>query len=195
MTNTDTVCCRSSLFADSPALSVHLGRQFYIGASAMAGDWIKMRHDLIDDEAVMAILAATDCVDTEHVIGRLWKLWSWADRHTNNGQSKVDFVWIDAFIGCAGFAKALSSVNWLALRGGYARFPKFEHHMSDNAKKRALAASRQAQFRAKHRNATRNGGALLPPLLEESRGEKSRDRTEKSRSSLSEGLDLERKKG
>ncbi len=165
-------------------------RVAFIGASAMAGDWIKMRHDLIDDEAVMSILAATDCVDTEHVIGRLWKLWSWADRHTNNGQSKVDFAWIDSFVGCAGFANALRSVNWLALRGRYARFPKFDHHMSQSAKTRALTANRAAKFRAKKRN----GGALLPPLLEERRGEKRRIEKRERSSSLSEGLDLERKK-
>lgn len=159
----------------------------------MAGDWIKMRHDLIDDEAVMSILAATDCVDTEHVIGRLWKLWSWADRHTNNGQSKVDFDWIDTFVGCAGFANALRSVNWLALRGRYARFPKFDHHMSQSAKSRALTASRQAAFRAKTRNA-----AVTPDRDasvtrgEERRGEKRRE--ERDSNSLSEGLDLERKK-
>ncbi len=202
---------RPGLSADPQLWVVNRVGGFYFGASAMAGDWIKMRHDLCDDAAIFTILAETDCIDMDHVIGKLWRIWSWADRHTTNGLSGVSYDWIDAYLDAPGFAKAMASCGWLALRGRYARFPKFSRHMSKSAKKRALAAQRQAEFRDRNSNAPSNAGTSLGALPEKRREEKKRKEKEMQKgsfsiadmdlerktpgsSSLSAGLDLERKK-
>ena len=54
----------------------------------MAGDWIKMRVDLNEDPAVVGMAIALD-TDEHSVVGRLHKLWSWADnRCANEGQGR-----------------------------------------------------------------------------------------------------------
>ena len=50
----------------------------------MAGDWIPMRVDLADDPAVISIATATG-LDELAVVGRLHRLWSWANRHLTTG--------------------------------------------------------------------------------------------------------------
>ncbi len=143
--------CRPRLFADSPALSVQLGRQFYYEASAMAGDWIKMRHDLGDDPAVITLVALTSCVDAEHVIGKLHKLWSWADRQSRNGHAPgVTAFWLDWFLHCDGFAKVLEKVGWLRITDKDIVIPKFDRHVSKSAKNRALAAQRKVTQRSRN---------------------------------------------
>jgi hypothetical protein len=53
----------------------------------VAGDWIKMRHDLTDDPAVIKLAETTTCVDECHVVGVLHKLWCWVDRQSRNGHA------------------------------------------------------------------------------------------------------------
>jgi hypothetical protein len=109
----------------------------------MSGDWIKMRVDLADDPAVIE-MAAVLGLDEYGVTGRLHKLWSWADKHCADGHAKsVTFVWIDRFIGNDGFAVAMQNVGWLAQTGTGTRFPRFDRHNGENAKKRAEARERQ----------------------------------------------------
>ncbi len=123
---------------------------FYFGASAMAGDWIKMRHDLGDDPAVITLIAETSCVDADHVVGKLHKLWSWADRQSRKGHAPgVTPQWLDTFLGCQGFAKVLKKVGWLRVTDEDIVIPKFDRHMSKSAKNRALAARRKVTQRSR----------------------------------------------
>jgi hypothetical protein len=119
----------------------------------MAGDWIPMRHDLPDDPAVIAIATATG-LDEFGVIGRLHRLWSWADRQTTNGNAPgVTALWLNACMGRDGFAEAMLAVGWLALTKEGIAIPKFDEWISESAKVRALAARRARKFRAAKRNA------------------------------------------
>lgn len=119
----------------------------------MAGDWIPMRHDLPDDPAVIAIATATG-LDEFGVIGRLHRLWSWADRQTTNGNAPgVTVSWLNACAGRDGFAEAMLSVGWLALTKEGISIPKFDEYISESAKVRALAARRARKFRTAKRNA------------------------------------------
>lgn len=134
----------------------------------MAGDWIKMRTDLADDPAVIAI-AVEAGIDEFSVVGKLHKLWSWADRHCNadgngNGNaSGVTILWIDRFVGTANFGQAMLDVGWLHELESGVQFPKFDRHNTKTAKERALTAKRQSQFKKKS-NAEGNATTVTPSV-------------------------------
>lgn len=139
----------------------------------MAGDWIKMRHDLQDDPAVIA-MAATLELDEYAVIGRLHKWWSWLDRQSETGNAvSVTEKWIDRYVGVSGFAQALLSTGWLAGRDGQYDVPNFDRHNGKSAKKRALTAQRVKRLRNADGNADRNAASVT-------REEKRRDIPPKS---------------
>lgn len=114
----------------------------------MAGEWLKMRHDLADDPAVIR-LADVVQIEEDAVIGKLFRLWSWADRHTHNGHADgVGLRWVDRLARCEGFGAALVRVGWLVEENDGLSFPRFDRHCSDTAKSRALDAKRKAAERA-----------------------------------------------
>jgi hypothetical protein len=113
----------------------------------MAGDWLKMRHDLADDPSVIRV-AADLSIDEDLVIGKLFRLWSWADRHTVEGEADgIGMVWVDRLTRCEGFGAALERAGWLAKTAGGLCFPRFHRHCSDTAKARALASDRMKRSR------------------------------------------------
>lgn len=113
----------------------------------MAGDWIKMRVDLSDDPAVISMACALD-LDEFGIVGRLHKLWSWADKHCSAGHAKsVTNVWIDRYIGHAGFAQSMVDVGWLTITETGVEFPNFDRHNGASAKTRAEATERKRQER------------------------------------------------
>jgi hypothetical protein len=149
----------------------------------MAGEWIKMRHDLVDDPAVVLIASRTS-IDEYGVVGRLQKLWSWADRHTVDGNAmSVTRSWIDRYVSCSGFADAMFEADWLEGDDGAIDIPKFEVHNGESAKKRALGNKRVALSRNKQRegnagsNANGNADGNAPSVT------KSVTREEKNKSS------------
>lgn len=134
----------------------------------MAADWIKMRTDLAGDPAVIRIRRATG-LDADAVVGKLHRLWSWADAHTADGfASGLDAEWVDEFAGCDGFAAAMSSAGWLEVNESGVRFANFERHNGQPAKVRALRKTRMERFRGA-RSAT---DAPLEKRREEKREEK-----------------------
>lgn len=113
----------------------------------MAGDWIKMRDDLHDDPAVIGICTALD-LDGYAVVGRLHKLWAWADRQSRDGHAPtVTQKWIDRYVDLDGFASAMVRVGWLKVSDRGISFPHFDRHNGKSAKTRALAADRQRNAR------------------------------------------------
>lgn len=122
----------------------------------MAGDWIKMRIDLQDDPAVVAISDRLE-MDEFSVIGRLHRLWGWADKHTVDGNAaNVTPKWVDKYVQQSGFAEAMISAGWLVFENGILSFPKFDIHNGKSAKSRCEAALRQRQSRSCHTNVTKN---------------------------------------
>ena len=127
----------------------------------MAGDWLKMRHDLADDPAVIRV-AADLSIDEDMVIGKLFRLWSWADRHTTDGEAEgIGQAWVDRLTRCEGFGAALERAGWLEKKTGGLCFPRFHRHCSDTAKARALTAQRVKR--------SRNGASVTQALPEERR--------------------------
>jgi hypothetical protein len=144
----------------------------------MAGDWIKMRHDLVDDPAVVLIASRTN-MDEYGVVGRLQKLWSWADRHTITGNAmSVTRVWIDRYISAPGFADAMVEAGWLDGEDGSIDIPDFTVHNGESAKKRAQTNKRVAVSREKQRdsNAECNANGNAPSVTKSvTREEKRRE--------------------
>jgi len=115
----------------------------------VAGNWIKLRHDLIDAPEIRR-LSKSCGVTRDDVYGKLFRLWSWFDRHSHQGRvadETVDLV--DEIVGHSGFAAALVSVGWLAEDQGGIVIPNWDRHNSETAKERALAAARQDKHRGK----------------------------------------------
>jgi len=113
----------------------------------MAGDWIKMRTDLADDPAVIAV-ASNLSLEEDVVVGKLHRLWSWANRHTADGNAPgVTYDWLDRYIGVTGLCEALEAVGWMDSDGASVTIPNFERHNSQSAKRRALTAKRVAKCR------------------------------------------------
>ena len=74
-----------------------------------------MRHDLAEDPVVVRIASAVGCNEDE-VVGKLHRLWSWADKHKSSCDPgvRVPLDWIDRFLNCPGFCAALKKEEeWL----------------------------------------------------------------------------------
>jgi hypothetical protein len=113
----------------------------------MAGSWIKFRHDLIDAPEIRR-LAKSCGVTRDDVYGKLFRLWSWFDRHSHNGRVADETgELVDEIVGHSGFAAALVSVGWLAEDQDGIVIPNWDRHNSETAKERALDAARKALSR------------------------------------------------
>ena len=144
----------------------------------MAGDWIKMRIGLETSPEVIGVASDLDISET-HVCGLLFKLWSWADMHTETGNAvSVTSIWLDRFIGADGFTESLLRVGWLEGLDNAYSFPQFELHNGNSAKKRANTSKRVA----KHRDKT----VTLSALPEKKRLEKKRIRNKATYSDVFE---------
>jgi len=109
--------------------------------------WIKMRCDLRDDPAVISIAGAL-AVEIDLVVGKLHRVWSWADVHTRDGVVRLPAASLDRIVECDGFAQAMADAGWLIDREGVLTFPDFERYQPVTAKQRQANAERQRQRRA-----------------------------------------------
>lgn len=118
----------------------------------MAGDWIKIEIATSQKIEVFQLAEILD-LDVDTVLGKLMRLWCWADVNTINGHAKsVTKKLLDRVVACDGFATALldERVGWLEEdENGNLRIPNFDRHNGKGAKKRATDAERQANKRAK----------------------------------------------
>jgi hypothetical protein len=114
----------------------------------MAGDWIKIRNDLDDDPHVLQLRALLGSPDVDLIVGKLRRLWKYADQHTIDGRIIfADEARIDAIVNYIGFATALRAVGWLEFEAGSAFIPRFDEHNGESAKGRALATRRVQKHR------------------------------------------------
>lgn len=113
----------------------------------MAEDWIKMRLNLHEDAAVIAM--ATDLgADEFAIVGRLHRLWSWADQQTEDGVIRnLSAAFVDRFIQFPGFFAAMARVGWIEETETGFRFPNFETHNGESAKRRAKDNRRKSAGR------------------------------------------------
>lgn len=119
----------------------------------MAGDWLKVELSLHEKPEVFT-LAGKLGLDPDTVVGKLIRLWSWANQHVGaDGNASVTVCNVDSIVGCADFAKSMLFVGWLVLdEGGTVSFPKWDRHNSQTAKQRALTRERVYTYRLRKSN-------------------------------------------
>jgi len=116
----------------------------------MAGTWIIMHTNLFESPRVMAIEDATG-LDTYAVIGRLHRVWAWADEHTEDGTTSITPRMFDRIADHDGFADAMVAAGWLEIDDeGRVRYTNFHEHNGATAKRRAKDAKRNAGKRTKN---------------------------------------------
>jgi 5-methylcytosine-specific restriction endonuclease McrA len=117
----------------------------------MAGDWLKFEKATPDKPEVFAMSVALG-LDPDAIVGKLLRVWSWFDTHTESGNAKsVTHSFLDRIAGAAGFAVAMQNVSWLLLSDDGVSLPSFDKHTGQTAKARAETARRVSQHRASHK--------------------------------------------
>jgi hypothetical protein len=143
----------------------------------MAGDWIKIEHVTPDKPEVWQI-AETLGIDADAVVGKLVRIWVWADQQTTDGNARsVTKALLDRISGVTGFAAAMVEAGWLQQAEGGVQFVNFERHNGETAKQRALTAKRVQKHRAAGAAETKvkrqcNAAGVTSPLPEKRREEK-----------------------
>ena len=113
----------------------------------MAGDWLKFEKATLDKPEVFAIAAELN-IDPDAVLGKLLRVWSWFDTHTESGNAKrVTKGLLDRIAGLNGFCSAMEQSGWLSDNDGCILLPSFDKHTGKTAKARAETARRVAQHR------------------------------------------------
>lgn len=126
--------------------------------------WIKLDH-VTPDKPEVHRMAEVLKLDADAVLGKLLRLWIWADQQTITGNApSVNTALIDRIASHEGFALAMVKVEWLAVDLDGAIFPKFDRHNGKSAKNRALTAKRVEKYR--------NDSVTQPALVEKRRKEK-----------------------
>lgn len=117
----------------------------------MASNWIKVEV-ITPDKPEIYHLAERLSLDPDAVLGKLIRLWVWADQQTIDGNANCNAVSvtknaIDRITFATGFADALISVGWLTECDGKLSIPNFERHNGESSKKRALTNKRVTKVR------------------------------------------------
>lgn len=135
----------------------------------MAGDWIPIRIDLADEPEVIAIGDELG-IDYDMVVGKLVRLWGWANRTTADGNARrVTQKWVDARVSAPGFAKAMADVGWLTIAPTGIEFPRFDVWNSQSGKQRILGAKRAAAFRQNQGQKSNDAGVTIALPTEQKR--------------------------
>lgn len=118
----------------------------------MAGDWIKFEIGTSDKPEVWAIAQQLN-IDPDAVVGKLLRVWSWFDQHTESGNApSVTKMLLDRVVGVSGFCNAVISADWMIEEGGEILLTNFDRHNGKTAKTRAVTAKRVANFKEGKRN-------------------------------------------
>lgn len=148
----------------------------------MAGDWIKMRIELLTHPKVVRILSAIRPHDVQtktdkfRAIGGLHAVWSVFDTHSEDG-CLVGFTpeTLDLTIGWEGFSQAMIAVGWMAWDGEETlTLPEFGEHNGQSAKRRAEDTKRKKHSRKSCPQNVRKMSAEVPDKMR-TREEKRRE--------------------
>ena len=132
----------------------------------MASSWIKVEVITPDKPEIFQIAEILN-IDPDAVLGKLVRIWAWADQQTIDGNAgSVTRGVLDRISFITGFADALIAVGWLAYEDGKMVLPNFDRHNGESSKKRALTNRRVAEHRKRDtQNVTQS--ALQKALPEE----------------------------
>lgn len=141
----------------------------------MASSWIKVEVITPDKPEIFQIAEILN-IDPDAVLGKLVRIWAWADQQTVDGNAgSVTKGVLDRIAFITGFADALIAVGWLAYDGNKLILPNFERHNGESSKKRALTNRRVAAHR-KNETQKVTKSALQKALPEEEEEEEVKDK-------------------
>ena len=138
----------------------------------MAGDWIKMTHNLPEKPEVLAISGKTG-LNRFDVVGRLFIVWRWFDNNTTDGNARgVTSVTLEeclfGYSSNVAFVSAVISAGWLVETDEGIHVVKFDEHISESAKVRAQTAKRVAKSKKKGKgNAAGNADSVTETVPRE----------------------------
>lgn len=155
----------------------------------MAGDWLKFDKATPDKPEVFAIATELN-IDPDAVVGKLMRVWSWFDSHTENGNApSVTSALLDRIAGVSGFVTSMQKTGWIVVYEGGISLPNFTRHCGETAKKRAQNNNRVSKYRSALDNAN-NGldecnaqgvtSALQKHVPEKRREEKNKEQESKA---------------
>ena len=143
----------------------------------MAGDWIKVQHVTPDKPEVWQIADRLD-IDPDAVVGKLIRVWIWADQQTTGGTcnaSSVTKALLDRVAGVTQFCAAMIEAGWLEETETGIEFRNFDRHNGTSAKKRAQGSNRAAAARNRNANVTHEALQKRDQRREEKRRDNIRD--------------------
>jgi len=115
-----------------------------------------MKTSLADDPAVIGMSIDLG-LESDLVVGKLHRLWSWANLHTSDGNAVgVTPEWVDEFLHVEGFAKSMEKFKWLKIKDDRVTVPRFDRHNGQSAKTRANARKRQERHRKRNGKVSRS---------------------------------------
>lgn len=114
----------------------------------MAGDWIKMRTDLLTSPKVVRMASALNA-DRFRIVGGLLSVWSLFDAHSADGSlTGYSLESLDDLAAWPGFGAAMVAVGWLVVEAESLDLPRFDAHNGASAKRRAQDADRKREVRS-----------------------------------------------
>jgi len=145
-------------------------------------NWIKL-DTCTPDKPEVHKLSELLGIDPDEVLGKLVRLWAWADSQTTDGNAtSVTKTLLDRITHRKGFADALLSVDWLRQTEFGFSIPNFDRHNGDTAKSRGLTAKRVSKLRdARNANVTQDVTVeALPEKIREDKNREEEVRKEKN---------------
>ena len=125
----------------------------------MAGDWIKFECATLDKPEVHVIAAILN-IDPDAVVGKLLRIWTWFDAHSQNGDAPETLrCLLERLVNEEGFIDAMQQCGWIEIKKGRMYLPNFTRHNGQSAKKRVLKNERQSKWRRKNVDANVDNGA------------------------------------
>lgn len=122
----------------------------------MGRNWIKIETVTMDKPEV-CVMATQLRLDPDAVVGKLVRLWSWAEVSRINPKAmSITPEFVDKLVGKKGFGVALMKAGWLKEVDGVMQFPNFGRHNGPEGKGRALTAVRVSRHRQKKRDGNDN---------------------------------------
>jgi hypothetical protein len=113
----------------------------------MRRPWIKVEVSTPDKPEICAI-ASRLRLDEDAVVGKLIRLWSWAElNRVNPNELNVTKEFLDKLVSKKGFSEAMILSGWLGMEGERLFFPNFGKHNGEDSKVRGLTAKRVEKHR------------------------------------------------
>lgn len=111
-------------------------------------NWFKFEHATLRKPEVYRVAERLQ-VHRHHAVGMLCEWFAWVDQNAVDGHAPyVTESSIDDIVGHVGFASALLECGWLQVRSGSLVIPRFDRHLSQGSKTRALSGERQRKRRS-----------------------------------------------